>query len=453
MVGTLGICDMLAKIGILALARETFDVAFAKEIHAECLQQLQQLPIEMIGGDELLFDADSAQKSLENIVYQKPDLLLLLQVTFTDASLTCKIAEQSGLPLVLWSFPEERTGGRLRLNSFCGINLAAHALSRRQLDYYYLHGKPDGQQIHAELLAYARAAKARAELKGSSMVVIGEFPEGFDTCDYHAEQVYQTFGVIVYTVSIADFIQEAQKVPAEVAQEHLQERKKVLSKLEQLEPEPLLNTMKVYHALNNLVKEKHAMGAAVRCWPHFFTEWGTAACGALAMMGEHCLPCGCEADVYGVLTSKLLSLIADDVVFNTDLVDLDFDSNTCVFWHCGQAPVQMADPDWPPSGTVHTNRKLPLLSEFPLKPGPITVARFSRGGGKLTLVFAQAEMLKAPLAYAGTCGVARFSRPLKQVVDTIISHGLEHHTAIVYGSFLAELRCVAQLFHIKTVEL
>ena len=41
------------------------------------------------------------------------------------------IAATLDVPLLLWTFPEERTGGRLRLNSFCGANLASHTLSRR----------------------------------------------------------------------------------------------------------------------------------------------------------------------------------------------------------------------------------------------------------------------------------------------------------------------------------
>ena len=445
---------MLPKIGILALARDTFDVPFAREIHSQCLAELRKLSIEIVGGSELLFDAAATQQALNEVNASRPDLLAILQVTFTDSSMTSKIAEQTEIPLLLWSFPEERTGGRLRLNSFCGINLAAHTLSRKGRPYHYLHGLASEPQVQNKFLALVRAAHARSRFHNATMLVIGEFPEGFDACDYDPAEVKETFGLEFHNMPVSRFIQEARQVPEAVAAAHLEERKKVLGKLEQLEQEPLLNTMRVYHRLDELVKEKNAIGAAVRCWPQFFTEWGTAACGALAMMGEQKIPCGCEADVYGVLTAKLLALISGGAaVFNTDLVDLDFASNTCVFWHCGQAPVQMADPEIPPVGTIHTNRKLPLLSQFPLKPGQITLARLSRGGGKLKLVLGQAEMLKAPLAYAGTSGVARFPRPLEQVVDTLMNCGLEHHTAIVYGDYLAELKAFAQLLSIQTVEL
>ena len=51
-------------------------------------------------------------------------------MTFTDASITVKIAKTFSSNIGIWSIPEPRLGGRLRLNSFCGLNLASHALQK-----------------------------------------------------------------------------------------------------------------------------------------------------------------------------------------------------------------------------------------------------------------------------------------------------------------------------------
>ena len=61
---------------------------------------------------------------------QPLDLLVVLQATFADSTMVMALAEVVEAPLLLWAVPEERSGGRLRLNSFCGINLGAHALRR-----------------------------------------------------------------------------------------------------------------------------------------------------------------------------------------------------------------------------------------------------------------------------------------------------------------------------------
>ena len=85
-----------------------------------------------------------------------------------------------------------------------------------------------------------------------------------------------------------------------------------------------------------------------------------AACGAMAMLNQERVPCACEADVYGNVTTLMLQTLADAPVLMADLVDLDPAGGTGVFWHCGLAPLDMADPQATPHATIHSNRRKPL---------------------------------------------------------------------------------------------
>ena len=109
-----------------------------------------------------------------------------------------------------------------------------------------------------------------------------------------------------------------------------------------------------------------------------FTDYGCAACGAMALMNQEKVPCACEADMYGALTALVLQEIAGEPSFLVDIVDMDRASDTGVLWHCGLAPTSMADPATPPGAQIHSNRRMPLLLEFALKPGRVTAARFSQ---------------------------------------------------------------------------
>jgi L-fucose isomerase-like protein len=239
------------------------------------------------------------------------------------------------------------------------------------------------------------------------------------------------------------------------------------------------------HALRTLIDASQLSGVAVRCWPEFFTELGCAACGAMSVLNEEQRPASCEADVNGTVTSLLLQALAGAPAFITDLVSIEAASDSGVLWHCGLAPVSMADPDSAILGTLHSNRKLPLLFEFPLKPGRVTVARLHRrapdNGAEVQspksevrsldprlrtqdsglrtldsgyqLVIGGGEMVRAPKSFTGTSGVLRFDRPATQVFDTIMRLGLEHHVSIVYGDYREELRSVARLAGLPVVEL
>jgi len=441
------------SIGVLAVGRSTFDVPYAQEIQAEALQALDALDIDIIGTRELLFEAEQVAASLDALKKESIDIILLLQVTFTDATMTLEVARKLDVPLLMWSFPEPRTGGRLRLNSFCGINLAAHALSRCHLQYDYVHGVPSDEKVLNHIDDFARAAAVRRNLRGMRIGVIGQHPDGFDACMFSHSECKELFDIEVVEHDLIHFLDSVKELDESVALPHYEDRQRVLVNLEEMDRKVTLKSLKAYEGMRRLVAEKNYAGLAVRCWPEFFTHYGAAACGAIALLNEHYIPGGCEADVHGVITALMLQGLAGEPAFNTDLVDIDPQSDTCVFWHCGQAPVQMADPETPVKATIHSNRKLPLLNEFPLKPGRFTMARLSKGHDRTAMIIGAGEMIRAPLAFSGTAGVARLDSPVSEVLERLMQAGLEHHTALVYGDHRSALRIIASHLGIEVVEL
>ena len=110
------------------------------------------------------------------------DLVVVFQSTFADSSLVFKLAQELDAPLFLWAVPEPHTGGRLRLNSFCGINLAGHALTRAGFRYGYVFATPDDPTAIEKIVIYARAGRGCRILQGTKIGRVGENPEGFETC-------------------------------------------------------------------------------------------------------------------------------------------------------------------------------------------------------------------------------------------------------------------------------
>ncbi|WP_447873511.1 L-fucose/L-arabinose isomerase family protein [Serratia fonticola] len=442
-----------AKVGVLALGRATFDVPYAQEMLAQAWQTLSGMDIELVGEPVLQFDAESALQILPALKQADLDLLLILQVTFTDASLTTEVVRDFPVPTAMWSFPEARTGGRLRLNSFCGVNLACHALSREAINVQTLHGLPDDSRVINELQQLAQAAAIVKRFKQAKVMVIGEHPLGFDACNYNQQQLTQHFGVEVTRQPVLEFIEEVKALPDSVADAPYARRAKDFPNLAEMDQTATRKTLKVYSALREKAQREGYTGIAVRCWPDFFTDYGCAACGALALMNEDKVPCGCEADMFGVLSSLMAQWASGNAAFNTDLVDIDPQDNSVVFWHCGQAPIEMADRDGLVQATIHSNRKLPLLSEFALKPGRITLCRITQGEGKLRLMLAGGEMIKAPLAFSGTAGTARLDVDADTYRQRLIAAGMEHHTSLVYGEHRPLLRKVAGLLGLDVIEL
>ena len=462
---------MSGRVGVLALGRPTFDVPFAQAVMAQAFANLDEAGLECVGPRELLLDADAAGRAAAGLEKEPIDLLLVLQVTFTDAGAIVRLAQAIEAPLAVWAFPEPRVGGRLRLNSLCGLNLAAHALARIGRTPHHLHMPADDRRMAAGLRSFLAGSRP-ATAPTASMVprpdptrpraaaatprrlgLIGRHPDGFDTCRFDRDTLSERFDIEVESIELPTLFKRADDV-APQRLERLEGRARgELAGLEEVDAAATRKSLGLYAAMRDLAAERRLDGLAVRCWPETFTDHGCAACRPMAMLGEEGIPCACEADVLGSVTSLLLQDVARTPAWLVDLVDLDPGDDTGVVWHCGLAPSTMAQPDRSPRADVHSNRRLPLLAAFALRPGRVTLARVSQARGQLQLVVAGGEAVDAPASFTGTCGTVRFDAPAGLLLDRIVGLGLEHHLSIVYGDHRPALRDLAGTLALPLVEL
>jgi L-fucose isomerase-like protein len=195
---------------------------------------------------------------------------------------------------------------------------------------------------------------------------------------------------------------------------------------------------------------------AVRCWPEFFTELGCAACGALSLLSggfgmDKPIPCSCEADINGTLTQLMLQSLSDESAFGTDIVGVDLSQDRIALWHCGMAPFTMANPNVLARGDIHSNRRLPLVMDFPLKPGTVTFARLNQSTGDFRLVLGKGMMLDTPKPFRGTSGTMQIDFPAQKFLDTIMDEGLEHHISLTYADHLESLKAFAKFVGIPVL--
>ncbi len=440
------------KVAFLAIARSTFDLDLAVEVRDLAYQSLGEMPLNILWNGELITDQDFAANAVSFLNDNPPDLLLIFQATFADSSMVIELAQNQDVPIVLWAVPEEHTGDRLRLNSFCGINLAAHGLKRAGIPYDYIFAPPDEPAALNKIRDLAKAGQIRNQLRKARLGRIGENPSGFDTCLFDPDLIRKTFGVELIQFDLKEefFPQVSQVDPDQVQQVQTNLAQKVEG-LDDLDQTATKATLSSYVAMKAISERKDIGGFAVRCWPEFFTELGCAACGAMSMLSDELIPCSCEADVNGTITQMLLQSVSETPAFGTDIVSLDETHDAIVIWHCGLAPLSMADPQKPKGVTIHSNRRLPLLFEFTLKPGQVTIARLSEASGEYRLVLGLGEIISGPKSFSGTSGLLKFDRPAREILENILEEGLEHHISLTYGNHTDVLSAYAKLINIPVL--
>lgn len=437
------------KIAFVPIARKTFDIPFAKEMADAARSALINSSAELVGPSNLVTDAHGVDQAIEDLTNAVIDLIVVFQATFADSSMVMALAEAMDTPLFLWAIPELHSGGRLRLNSFCGINLAGHALTRAGFTYGYVYAATEDSSALEKITSFARAGRARRILRNAKLGRIGENPDGFETCLMRPAEIKKRFGLDIVQLDLEhDVFDAVRQIKLSSTQYIKDDLGKKVSNLYELDMDAVHGSLSTYQTLKGIAKERDICGFAVRCWPEFFTELGCAACGAMSMLSDEMIPCSCEADVNGTITQLILQSISGSQAFGTDMVSVDEEKDAMVIWHCGLAPLSMADPEAEKRVTIHSNRQLPLLMEFPLKPGRVTIARLSEATGDYELIIGEGEIIRAPQSFSGTSGLIRFDKPAIDVINTILDKGLEHHISITYGEYQDELLALANMLNL-----
>ncbi|MDW8298516.1 MAG: hypothetical protein RML95_04190 [Anaerolineae bacterium] len=445
----------VAMLAFVPIGRTTFDMAFAQTQNALAQQTLRAAFADLLVIEPIITDAESLERAIVQLRGSPISLAVIFQATFADSSAVVALAEALRVPILLWAVPEPATGGRLRLNSLCGVNLAAFALKRRALPYTFCYAAPDSAEAIRAISHAAAAANALSLLRSAKIGVIGEHPLGFEPCAYNAESLHEHFGVHVQPYALDSAFAAADSVSEARVKARYADLAARLSNLHELNTAQVHGTLSFYEAMRDHIAANGLHGLAVRCWPETFLRRDCAVCASSSLLCDDGIPATCEADVHGVLTGLILQGVGATATFGADMVAADLEKDTLTFWHCGLAPLSMCDPNVAPRGALHSNRQRPLLMEFPLKAGRVTVARLTQAGASngYRLVIGTGEMLSTPMQFSGTSGVFQPDSGAAHALQVIMTEGLDHHFTLAYGDFAESLALFAAFAKMPIIRL
>ena len=137
-------------------------------------------------------------------------------------------------------------------------------------------------------------------------------------------------GVTVKQIELPELFNEADKITIDTVVEARSQLDLQINGLDQVEQDPLEKSIRILSALRRKAEKEGYKGFSIRCWPEFFTEYGCAACGAMGMLNSEGIASGCEADVYGTISTLILNWLGGENSFIADLVDIDTRDDTGV---------------------------------------------------------------------------------------------------------------------------
>ena len=309
--------------------------------------------------------------------------------------------------------------------------------------------KGDGVMDAAE--AAIRAAKVKYDLRRLKMISIGHTPQGFGFGRALDAEMMSTFGTTLDSIEARELINKAKGYTEDELADELAEARKTIVGLETIPENNVVNFARLYKAYKSYVGENHIGALCSRCWPDFFTEFGTPVCSVLSLLNANGVSASCESDAYGALSMFIGSDLTSRSCFFGDPVSMNEKDGTITFWHCGMAACDLARKDTGAQVGVHPNRKIGPVMDFGCEACEhVTIFRVGRKpDGSFRFFIAEGSALDKPKQFNGTSVVVKTVESAKDVVYGTVKGGWEPHFVVVYGQVANELEKLGNMLGVE----
>ncbi|AUD65866.1 fucose isomerase [Tenericutes bacterium MZ-XQ] len=445
----------MRKINVcyLPIGVGTFHLESAQKLFEASIELLKSVDDSIHCPDEMLLSLDLLKSFLDQ---HEPDLVIVQNITFANSAYMTEILKLTHADVLLWTLREPVIdGGRLRLNSLTGAFSAGYAFHQiRNQHIQYVFGMPSEDDVQKTIRDVYEVAKLKFELRQTNLLVIGDTPQGFGFGRANDVELMKTFGVNLMTIESRELTQKAKALALEEAKEASDEAHQKMVGLEQTLKKNKDDFVRLYQVYKDYILKNNIKAVASRCWPDFFTDYGTPVCGVLGLLNDQKIAAACEADAYGALSMYIGGQLSQEPTFLGDPVSLDEKDNTITFWHCGTAACSLARADLGATTGVHPNRKIGPTMEFGLKPSQeASLFRIGKNSdGSFRFFIAKAEILDKPQQFLGTSVVVKVKQPVKPMITQMVKEGWEPHFVVLYKDVVKKLEMLAEMLNIEIVQ-
>ncbi len=435
-------------IGVPTFHLESAQVAFEASI-----ELIREYEPNAIVPDQMLLSIDDLKRFM---VGKNPDLIILQNITFANSAYATEVLKTLHAPVLLWTLEEPVIdGGRLRLNSLTGAFSAGFAYKAMRNDtLQYMYGSTKDVSVQSTLSAAIMAARVKHQLRNTKLAMIGHTPEGFGFGRALDLDMANAFGVTLLAIESRELTKQAKEFTNEDIEEEFKLTHDRMVDLDKTKEQNRIDFIKLFKAYKDYVENNHIDAIASRCWPDFFTDYGTPVCGVLGMLNDLNVASACEADAYGALSMFIGQQMSKEPTYLGDPVSMDKDENTVTFWHCGTSACSLARKDTGALTGVHPNRKIGPTMEFGLRPSQkATIFRIGRKpNGQFRFFLCPGEILDKPKQFLGTSMVVKVEKPVEKMIGDLVKEGWEPHFVVLYDDVIKPLEMLAEMLNIDVVK-
>lgn len=429
------------KVGIISVGFPNFRYDYAEQYLKESLKHLKNDNYEILCNEKTYIQEEDINQEIDRLNNNNIDLLILQCGTYSYGSIIMKIFETlKSTPLILMGFTEPIIEGfdSLALNSLCAINMYSSFLVKVNKKYSYYYGAVNDNTMYEKIVKNLLIFKIKLQLNQSKFCIIGGRVPGFYLSNVDEIRLKYEIGPTLSYYSLAELYQDMEHISESNITQEIETMKQE-SKIITCKEADLVSTAKMYLAIMEYQKKHKMDGFAIKCWPEFQSVKGFSPCLCISRLNNHGVMTSCEGDVTSLITQYIQYQITKKPCFLADLVNLN-PNGTFKAWHCGPAPISLAREPEQVKYTQHpTMKEYGPAVDFSLPLSTVTVIKLSEGAEKYKMFIAKGKSVIEDRNMKANQSDILFDSSQDNILETIMSSGIEHHYIIVYQDIVDEL--------------
>lgn len=445
----------LAPVGVLIFGRKRpgFDQDWNAEIRNRCRKTLAEVGFTCVGVEEVVIDDETVNGTLDRISQAGCRALIVIQPSLADGQYALTVSQRWRDPIILWATPERPGDAKVSSCSLVGQHLWASILRQANRPFEFVYGSPEN--VQTELRKAVALAKTVQRLRAAKLGVVGTHAPGFLDLAADPFLVRRTFGLQLHPLSLPQFIERVQSIPADEVNEDLQRVHSLGLRETGSSSAPADELLSVnsryYLSIRSLMRDTDLDALSLQCWPELPNVLGQWPYFAVSRLGAEGEAVSIEGDVDGAIGALIGRFLGIGPGFFTDW--LEHDANTIFFWHPGMAPLDMCNAtgcDGAPTLGGHFNGARPFVVDGQLQlVGDVTVSRLWRCDGRYHWTAFEGRSVPPRHQVTGNSLLVEVDDgKVPERFESLIHAGLPHHVTLHFGRHAETFRRLARALRI-----
>ncbi|HYW41857.1 MAG TPA: hypothetical protein VE959_03300 [Bryobacteraceae bacterium] len=437
------------RIGFVTCVHPLYDLPAVGAWRENAIGELRKSGCEVIACAIPRTPAEAGEVAAQQARHEV-DLVVLFFCSWVSEDVTLALAQGvQDIPLFLWALPYLDLDIPMP-SPMSGLTGSGSNIRRAGKRFAYAIGGVNTATVE-QVAAAARAGAAARALHRARLGVVGDPCPGMADVAVDESELQQALGVTTVHFELDELVRAARAASSGEAERAAQRLLAAAAGGSEVSEAVLADNLRIYVALQEMVRRNQLDAYSVRCWPELRNGLGITPCAAHALMAQDGIPSTCEVDVTALITTWLLSRLAGASAFNFDITGYLEDQDAIQFAHCGAADPSLAGDPGKVLLRTHMRTATGATVEFPFREGTVTLAKLLRPiGGKFRLFAAAGQAILSD-GVRGSVATVRPEPSAKTFLDTMMQHAVEHHVALVYGCWKRELQLFCEFTGVEFV--